>query len=376
MQQGVRNQLTPANVLRRPKQPRSRKFPAPDSYKHTAADDIHVQHITYTLFRPSPKSMDQLKQFGRSIDDVLMPTFGAYADLLKAKAVEIRSTRHETHQYGDHERQLLDVYYPEKAPVAPFNDAEPVLAFFYGGGFVGGDRVNRGYADGLIFGNIGHFFASEYGITVVVVDYRLIAHGAKYPSGGEDVQRAVEWIGSSLVKKAGYESIDLFLLGNSAGGVHVATYLLDGQFAASRAKVLAEARAGPGALLRGGLFLGVPFHWGSESNGILTGYFGEGKKLWDHSPLGLLEAAKKKKKQGGPELPGVGILIQMSELDVDMFIETAREFQQAWPGRSTVEFQILEGHNHISPQLGLATGIEKEEQWGRQVAVFLQSRAS
>ncbi|KAI0019792.1 alpha/beta-hydrolase [Xylariomycetidae sp. FL0641] len=325
--------------------------------------------------------MDKLPSLGRAIFEVLGPTFNAYEPLLAAKADEIRTTRRSTHQYGPEARQALDVYYspdasPPSASAYP-GAAKPVLVFCYGGGFVGGNKAVADYADGVVFANIGHFFAAKYGFTVVVPDYRLLQHGAKFPSGGEDVRLVVDWIVGSLAAQDGFKGgpIDLFLMGNSAGGVHVATYLLHPDYAASREAVLAaERKKGDEVALRGVLYLGVPFHWGKEDNEVLTNYFGAGQ-IYAHSPIGLLQAAKAKAGGAEPRLPGVKTAVLVSELDPEFVADTAEEMKAAWPS-ANLDIRVLKGHNHISPQLGLGTGIEREEEWGVQVAEFCQSCAS
>ncbi|KAI1099291.1 alpha/beta-hydrolase [Jackrogersella minutella] len=315
--------------------------------------------------------MDKLRPLGRGVEDVLLQTFAAYAQFLIAKESEIRSTRRETYTYGPTDRHKLDVYYPDKAPVEPFK-AKPVLAFFYGGGFVSGNRVNDLFAHSLVFANLGHFFASRYGVTVVVADYRLLSHGAKFPSGGEDVKLTVDWVANTLSKEEGYESIDLFLLGNSAGGIHVSTYLLAPDFKGSRDAVTAEERTGAGVLLRGAILLGVPYHWGKEDNIILRTYLGEGK-IRENSSLGILE--KEKEKGAEPTLPGVKVRLLVSELDPELMYESAQQFRKEWT-KADISYEVLEGHNHISPQLGLSTGIEREEVWGVDLAEFLKSGAT
>ncbi|KAI1654176.1 alpha/beta-hydrolase [Daldinia decipiens] len=316
--------------------------------------------------------MDKLRPLGRGINDLLLPTFAAYAPLVLAKETEIKSTRRETHKYGSTPRQQLDVYYPEQGRAAPQFRAKPVFIFLYGGGFIGGSKINEEYAHGLVFKNVGHFFASRYGFTVIVPDYRLISHGAKYPSGGEDIKLVIDWVAKELTKQEGYESIDLFLLGNSAGGIHVTTYLLDPEFKESREAVVSEEREGPGVLLRGVILLGVPFHWGGDDNAILQAYLGKGK-IWENSSLGILE--KEKKRDTEPVLPGVKISVLVSELDPELMYESAQQFKKEWT-KADITYDVLGGHNHISPQLGLSTGIEKEEAWGVQVAEFCQSRAT
>ncbi|RYP86790.1 hypothetical protein DL770_004861 [Monosporascus sp. CRB-9-2] len=320
--------------------------------------------------------MDALPRLGRGIFEVLEPTFAAYEQLLLSREIEIKSTRRDTHQYGPDPRQTLDIYYPHNGAAAaavPSKAAKAVLVFCYGGGFVQGDKTRPSYANDLVFANIGHYFASRHGFTVVVPDYRLMSHGARFPSGGEDVGLVVDWIKSSLPKQQGYDSIDLFFMGNSVGGVHVSTWALHPAFADSVKGVTAAAREGPGVLLRGLLLLGVPMHFGGDDKEILRNYFGAGE-IRKNSPLGLLESAKQ--RGDGPNLPGVRVALLLSELDPEYVFDSTKEFQEAWPESSGIETQTLKGHNHISPQCSLGTGVEKEEAWGIQVAEFCQGRAT
>ncbi|ORY60023.1 Alpha/Beta hydrolase protein [Pseudomassariella vexata] len=314
--------------------------------------------------------MEQLPPLGRGIFEVLEATFAIYKPLILAQESNIRTTRRSTHRYGDHPRQELDVYHPS-TPAATPSGARPVLAFFHGGGFVAGAKDGAGYANGLVFANLGHFFASRFGYTVVVANYRLMSHGARYPSGGEDVKLTVEWIAGTLAKEEGYGMIDLFVMGNSAGAVHVATYTLAEEFEESRKAITAHSRekGGKGTLLRGVLLLGAPCHYGNETNGTLRDYFGP-DKIFDYAPMGLLQAAK---QRGGPELPGVKLALLISEYDPEeLVVKTNHEFVKEWPG-SNIEVQVLKGQNHISPQLSLATGIEEEEAWGVIVARFCEA---
>ncbi|KAI1178214.1 Alpha/Beta hydrolase protein [Nemania sp. FL0916] len=315
--------------------------------------------------------MDKLPGYGRSVNEVMAPTFAAYEELLKAKASDIRSARRETHTYGPHPRHVLDVYFPDKPPSPPTTTSttrttKTVLVFMHGGGFYSGARVNEKYAEGLIFANLGRFFTSKYGVTVVVPDYRLVHHGAKYPSGGEDLAHVVDWIRDELATQDGYESIDLVLSGNSAGGVHVSTFLLDPAFAAGRDAAIAGAT---GVRLRGAVCLGTPFHWGEWCGETLQAYLGEGK-TFENSAIGRLQEAVNKGSVS--RLSEVKFLIMISEMDPPLMFETAEEFKRLWPGED-IEIQVLEGHNHISPQLSLSTGIEREEAWGVRLAEFLKT---
>ncbi|KAK7752630.1 hypothetical protein SLS62_005399 [Diatrype stigma] len=336
--------------------------------------------------------MDALPQLGRGLLEVLDATFAAYEPLLLPRESEIKSTRRETHQYGTDPRQALDVYYPDEAAAARaqahFPAARPVLVFLYGGGFFSGDRLKADYAHDAVFANIGHYFAARHGFTVVVPDYRLLlAHGARFPSGGEDVALAVDWIARSLTRQNGYAAIDLFVMGNSAGGVHAATWALHPAFADSVSRVTSEASrrggggGGPAVWLRALMLLGVPAHFNGEDNEILRGYFGDGADdIAKNAPLGLLKAATQQwvggASSGAGLVPGVKVAALLSELDPEYIYQSVGEFAEAWPGPGAVETHILRGHNHISPQVSLGTGIEREEAWGVQVADICRSAAS
>ncbi|KAI0428168.1 Alpha/Beta hydrolase protein [Xylaria sp. FL1042] len=314
--------------------------------------------------------MDKLTELGRGIEEIYVPTFAAYEDLLKAQEPSIRSARRETHSYGPDPRHVLDVYFPDQPPPPPSRPkSQTVLVFLHGGGFYAGARVNEEYAGGLIFCNIGRFFTARFGVTVVVPDYRLLSHGAKYPSGGEDVGFVVEWLKTSLASRDGYESLDLFFLGNSAGGVHVTTFLIDPVFEAAREELLKQ---GVAVRLRGAILLGTPFHWGQSRDESLRAYLGE-ETVFENSTIGKLQGVI---RQGSvSRLPKVKILVMISELDPRLMFDTAEELKQMWEG-GDIEIQVLEGHNHLSPQLGLGTGIEREEAWGVQVAEFMSSCTS
>ena len=63
--------------------------------------------------------------------------------------------------YGPLPRNKLDVWVPANAPAGPL----PVIVFFYGGGWVSGDRGDYGFA--------GRAFAAQ-GFVTIVADYRLV----------------------------------------------------------------------------------------------------------------------------------------------------------------------------------------------------------
>jgi len=140
------------------------------------------------------------------------PTVGAYIPQQKARKEEIFSSDPQEYSYGPHERQKLDIFLPELAKNGS-STKYPVFVFAYGGGLVRGDK-RMAPADGTLYGNVGQFFCSR-GFVAVNLDYRLYGtHDAVFPSGGEDVALAVQYVIDN-VKEA--DPSRVFLCGNSAG---------------------------------------------------------------------------------------------------------------------------------------------------------------
>lgn len=324
--------------------------------------------------------MNQLAGIPRNIGPSVMPTMKAYDPLLRANAAAIRSTRCETFTYGNHSRQTLDVYYPtKKRRASVLSSNNPVLVFLHGGGLVAGSKTIP-LADGLAHANVGHFFAERLGYTTIIPDYRLISHGARFPSGGEDVARVVDWVRETMTRQDGYQNIDLFIMGNSAGGIHLSTYLLAPDFAASRAKVTSYDLEAP-VSLRGVVLLSVPFNFQKADPSrakVLTDYFGDDVQA--KSPHGLLKAAMLQDPDN--VLSNMRAMILNGALDPDDEILGPKEqFLSEWDdldpdSREALTVEMMEGHNHISPPLSLGTGIEEEEAWGYQVGGFLNSLRS
>lgn len=317
--------------------------------------------------------MDQLLPLGRSINKVVQPTFKAFLPLLHANADAIRSTPKETFHYGPHARHMLDVYRPSAEENK--TSSSPILLFLYGGGLVRGEK-SLPFSNGLVYANVGHFFAERLGYTVVVPDYRLIEHGAQFPSGGQDVELQVGWISLNL---AGHGSTprDLFIMGNSAGGVHVSTFLLGPAFCDARQKAV-ESKGDGRVVLRGAILLSVPFHFEQADpsrSDVLTTYFNH--EISTNCPLGLLKAARL--QAGGVDiLPHVKILVLKGELDPeDEILQPIADFTREWESIDSVESRealttdVMQGHNHISPPMGLGTGDAKAEAWGYRVGTFI-----
>ena len=320
--------------------------------------------------------MDQLPFLGKEISQIVGPTYKIYGSVLQKQAARIKSTPRKTFPYGSDPRQNLDVYYPSSAE-ANLTSC-PVLVFLYGGGLVNGSKISPLVEGELVYANLGHYFAEKYGYIVVIPDYRLVPH-ARFPSGGEDVALSIDWITSNMKELGGSGGVrNLFFMGNSAGGVHLSTYLFSPAFAESRKQVLGE-ESEQSLRLRGAILVSVPFHFQAASGSredVLTTYYGDRRS--EDCPLGLL-ASLVKESSISEALSGVRFLALTATLDPeDEILSPNCDFMRLWRAQgasavSNLETGLIEGHNHISPVLSLGTGDMNEEAWGRQVADFCDS---
>src|SRR5690625_1059074 len=115
--------------------------------------------------------------------------------------------------YGEHPRQVLDVFYPkQKAPQA-------AVVFLHGGAFIAGDkkRLDMPFHD-----NVGAW-AANTGRLGITANYRL-APEATWPSGIADLRQMIAW----CLSPQGGDVRRVHLIGSSSGAVHAATYLTGG----------------------------------------------------------------------------------------------------------------------------------------------------
>lgn len=312
--------------------------------------------------------MDKLPELGRIIPDTVGPTYEIYGDLLRKddNASAIRSTSRHEFQYGAQDRQKLDLYTPSQASTHGKN---PVLMFFYGGGFISGDKRLKAIPDDVAYTNLGHFFADKLGFDTVVVDYRLIGHGAKYPSGPEDVDLALQW-----VEKRFTDRDTLYLLGNSAGGVHVVSWLFGRSFTEHRDQLIGVKSSGSSLKIQAVGLLGAPFRLDPEGamKPLLSAHYGEPEFIRAEEPQQLmLNTTEHLSREEIGRWPRLSVLV--CELDPESDIRQAgKNFADLWQSRGgRGNFVDIPGHNHISPVLSLGTALEKEEAWGYEFGRWL-----
>jgi len=118
-------------------------------------------------------------------------------------------------KYGAAERNLLDVFMPEAN-----SPARPVLIYVHGGAFVAGNR--RSPPGAPFYDNI-MLWAVKNGFIGVNTTYRL-APASPWPAGAEDLASVVQWV-SEKIGEHGGDPARIYLMGQSAGAVHVAGYV-------------------------------------------------------------------------------------------------------------------------------------------------------
>jgi acetyl esterase/lipase len=240
--------------------------------------------------------------------------------------------------YGPAERHRLDVFVPGSAAQA----APPVMLFVHGGGFVAGNKHTPGSP---FYDNVGRWAVGN-GMIGITMTYRL-APEHRWPAGSEDVGRAVEWLRNNIGAHGG-DPARIFVMGQSAGAVHVAGYI---------AREHSSGHDGwrpAGAVLVSGLYDTRTM----EKNPLREAYFGKDTDAaMSDSFLTAL---------AGTAVP---LMVVLAEYDPRDFQRQAAELnsayvtqQQRWP-----RFVQLMGHNHLSTILGLNTA---GDVLGKQILEF------
>lgn len=266
-------------------------------------------------------------------------TLDAYAALLAGVSNDgVEATRDLA--YGDHPRQVLDVFRPQVAARAP------VIVFVHGGAFVRGDKRARPE----IYDNVLQYFARQ-GLVGVNVEYRL-APEATFPEGARDVSQAVAWIEREIAAYGG-DPKRIFLFGHSAGGTHVATYAFDRTAIPERSAsvagaILASARVRADVL---------PDNPNAEA---VRAYFGADASLYEaRSPVTHAHDAA---------LPVFVVIAEYENPYLDVYgAELLHALSRA--RKRAPRFLRLTRHNHISLVAHFNTG---EEILGREILDFIE----
>ncbi|MXO65755.1 alpha/beta hydrolase [Altericroceibacterium endophyticum] len=224
------------------------------------------------------------------------------------------------HAYGPHERHRLDIFRQESAKAAP------VLVYVHGGGFVMGDKRTP---DTPFHDNIGDF-AARNGMVGVTITYRL-APDNPWPAGPEDLARLVTWLQENIAQHGG-DPEQVFLMGQSAGAVHVASYCAHERF-----------HPGGKAGIAGALLISCIYDVArADANPFHKAYYGEDESFYAGCST-----------QDGLISSPIPWLATVSEFDVPDFQKQAAALVAAY-GKAHSRYprmHYLTGHNHLSPGL-------------------------
>lgn len=165
-----------------------------------------------TIDAPPAAVADELREIGPRIE--ITKTAQIYSSLLPDDLyAETSATRNLP--YGADEKEKLDIF----TSAGTSSPAKPVLVFVHGGGFVGGDKHSDGSP---LYDNV-MAWAARHDMIGVNINYRL-APAHRWPSGGEDVGLAVDWIRHNIGRFGG-DPGRIFVWGHSVGATHVADYV-------------------------------------------------------------------------------------------------------------------------------------------------------
>ncbi|MXO58998.1 alpha/beta hydrolase fold domain-containing protein [Altererythrobacter salegens] len=246
------------------------------------------------------------------------------------KGMDSATMEEADYAYGPHERNRLDIYRREGVSGAP------VFVFVHGGGFIMGDKRNEASP---FYRNVGDF-AARQGWIGVTITYRL-APEHMWPSGPEDLGLLVGWLRENIARYGG-DPEKIVLSGQSAGAVHVASYV------AHPAHHAVPGGGIAGAVLMSGIYDTV----GTEPNDMHRAYYGTDPARYPAANCvpGLLDT----------EIP---LCLTVSEFDPEAFRLEAARLVGAW-GEAKAgypEMHYLAGHNHLSPAQSLGSPVTDTE---------------
>jgi acetyl esterase/lipase len=206
----------------------------------------------------------------------------------------------------------------------------PVLIYVHGGAFVGGNKRNPGspFYDNIML------WAVKNGFVGVNTTYRL-APASPWPAGAEDLASVVQWVTEKIAARGG-DPARIYLMGQSAGAVHVAGYVSHPEFYKVKGGGLA------GAVMISGIYDLT----GSPPGEAEIAYFGSDPARYaERSSLkGLVESK-------------TPLMITAAELDPPRFVEQFQKAQQATcegPNGCATLF-MLPQHSHMSEVYAINT---------------------
>ncbi|WP_338827427.1 alpha/beta hydrolase [Bradyrhizobium sp. 27S5] len=228
-------------------------------------------------------------------------------------------------KYGLADRHLLDVFTPDTA-----SPPRPVLIYIHGGGLIAGDKR----APGSPFYDNVMLWAAKSGFVGVNATYRL-APAFPWPAGAEDMGAIVQWVAENIALRGG-DPKRIFLMGQSAGALHVASYVAHGEFHKVKGGGLA------GTIMVSGIYDLTA----SPAGDAELAYYGSDPSRY----------AERSSLQGLVASP-IPFLITAAELDPPRFVEQFELMKQASCKRPSgcARSFMLPQHSHMSEVYAINT---------------------
>ena len=286
---------------------------------------LPAQAFAQTSANSPQEIAEKIAALGRTLSpEVIAATRAIYLPLQpKPPFANVRI--HRDLAYGTGRRNRLDVFVPEPLPSDPL----PVLIFMHGGKFTGGSKSGPA---GVFYDNIG-VWAATHGLIGININYRL---GPKHPwpAAIEDLGEAVQWAVQNVAPFGG-EPDRIYVMGHSAGAMHVAGYISH-----------PDLQPAPGVGVKGAILLSGDY---DLTAGTISdeekAYFGDDTSLYaERSALtGLIQS----------KLP---LLVAVSEFDIPRAEEQGNLLNKtACAQKQCPQFLRLPKHSHMSEVYSINT---------------------
>ena len=222
--------------------------------------------------------------------------------------------------YGDLPRQRLDIYQPTQRRAGN----SPVVVFFYGGGWEGGDKKEYKFVGEAL---------SSHGLTVVIADYRVYPE-VVFPDFIDDAAAAVAWTKINIAS-FGADPDQLFIAGHSAGA-HIASMLvLNNSYLKKYALTSDE--------INGMVGLAGPYDFLPLKSDTLKTIFGPENLRWQTQPINFVE---------GNNPP---MLLMVGERDLTVWPRNSfRLAEKITAAGGEVELQKFPDYGHVAMVAKLA----------------------
>lgn len=217
--------------------------------------------------------------------------------------------------YGDDARQRLDLWAPSQPGDAPL----PVVIFFYGGGWVVGERGEFGY--------VGRALAQR-GFLAVMPDYRLAPH-ARFPDFIHDGAMVLKWVRDHIATYGG-DPERIAIAGHSAGGHLAALLALDPRY-------LEGEGLDPG-IVRAAALLSTPTNFYPFIDPRAIAALGHHEPVTETQPIHFARA----------DAPP--ILLQTGTADITVRARNSQQLARALEAEGAdVELKLYRGATHTDP---------------------------